>query len=60
MKENRSQLMNLISVIDCETTGLNARHSDRIVEIAVVVIDTNGKAVREFVSLVNQIGRAHV
>jgi len=45
--------MNLISVIDCETTGLNASHSDRIVEIAVVVIDTNGKAVREFVSLVN-------
>jgi DNA polymerase-3 subunit epsilon len=45
--------MTLISVIDCETTGLNAAGSDRIVEIAVVVIDTNGSVEREFVSLVN-------
>lgn len=45
--------MTLISVIDCETTGLNAARSDRIVEVAAVVIDTNGGVAREFVSLVN-------
>lgn len=45
--------MTLISVIDCETTGLNAAHSDRIIEIAAVVIDTSGAVAREFVTLVN-------
>lgn len=45
--------MTLISVIDCETTGLNAAHSDRIIELAAVVIDTSGGVAREFVSLVN-------
>jgi DNA polymerase-3 subunit epsilon len=45
--------MTLISVIDCETTGLNAARSDRIIEVAAVVIDTTGGVAREFVSLVN-------
>lgn len=45
--------MTLISVIDCETTGLNAARSDRIIEIAAVVIDTSGTVAREFVTLVN-------
>jgi len=45
--------MALISVIDCETTGLNAARSDRIIEVAAVVIDISGTVVREFVSLVN-------
>ena len=45
--------MTLISVIDCETTGLNAARSDRIIEIAAVVIDTSGTIAREFVTLVN-------
>lgn len=45
--------MTLISVIDCETTGLNPARSDRIIEIAAVVIDMNGTVAREFVSLVN-------
>ena len=45
--------MTLISVIDCETTGLNAARSDRIIEIAAVVIDMSGLVTREFVTLVN-------
>jgi len=45
--------MPLISVIDCETTGLNAARHDRVIEIAAVVIDPDGDIVREFVSLIN-------
>lgn len=45
--------MALISVIDCETTGLNAARADRIIELAAVVIDTAGGVAREFVSLIN-------
>lgn len=45
--------MTLISVIDCETTGLNASRSDRVIEIAAVVIDTSGAVAKEFVTLVN-------
>lgn len=45
--------MPLISVIDCETTGLNAARHDRVIEIAAVVIDPEGRVVREFVSLIN-------
>jgi DNA polymerase-3 subunit epsilon len=45
--------MPLISVIDCETTGLNAARHDRVIEIAAVVIDPRGDVVREFVSLIN-------
>lgn len=45
--------MTLISVIDCETTGLNASRSDRIIEIAAVVINTSGAVAKEFVTLVN-------
>jgi len=45
--------MTLISVIDCETTGLNAAGSDRIIEIAAVVIDMSGTVTRDFVTLVN-------
>ena len=45
--------MTFISVIDCETTGLNAARSDRVIELAVVVIDKSGTVAREFVSLVN-------
>lgn len=45
--------MPLISVIDCETTGLNAARHDRVIEIAAVVIDPDGGVEREFVSLIN-------
>jgi DNA polymerase-3 subunit epsilon len=45
--------MRLISVIDCETTGLNAARHDRVIEIAAVVIDPEGGVAREFVSLIN-------
>jgi len=50
--------MTLISVIDCETTGLNAARSDRIIEIAAVVIDMTGTVTREFVTLVPKLRRS--
>lgn len=42
-----------IVVIDVETTGLFPFRNDRIVEIAVVVLDQSLTIIREFVSLVN-------
>lgn len=43
----------LIAVIDVETTGLFPNRHDRVVEIAVVVIRTDGAIEREFATLVN-------
>ena len=43
----------MFGVIDVETTGLIASRNDRVVEIAVVVVDMGGNVIREFVSLVN-------
>ena len=48
-----SQLPALIAVIDVETTGLFPLRHDRVVEIAVVIIQADGRIEREFVSLVN-------
>jgi DNA polymerase III epsilon subunit-like protein len=45
--------MSLLGVIDVETTGINPYRHDRIIEIAVVVITSDGNTVREFVTLVN-------
>lgn len=42
-----------IAVIDVETTGLFPHRNDRILEVAAVVVDSQGKLVREFVSLTN-------
>src|SRR3989441_11005628 len=42
-----------IAVIDVETTGLFPFRHDRVVEVAAVVIRTDGHVEREFVSLVN-------
>lgn len=42
-----------IAVIDVETTGLFPLRHDRVVEVAVVVMRTDGAIEREFVSLVN-------
>ena len=42
-----------VAVIDVETTGLNPYRHDRVVEIAVVVIEPDGTVVREFCSLIN-------
>jgi DNA polymerase III epsilon subunit-like protein len=42
-----------IAVIDVETTGFCAARSDRIVEIAIVVLDERDGIVSEFVSLIN-------
>lgn len=45
--------MTCVAVIDVETTGLNPYRHDRIVELAAVVIRTDGTVLREFVTLVN-------
>lgn len=42
-----------VAVIDVETTGLFPFRHDRVIEVAVVVIRTDGRIEREFVSLVN-------
>jgi len=42
-----------IAVIDVETTGLFPFRHDRVVEVAAVVVRTDGRIEREFVSLVN-------
>lgn len=48
-----SQLPGPIAIIDVETTGLFPLRHNRVVELAAVVIDGDGRIVREFVSLVN-------
>lgn len=45
--------MNNIAVIDVETTGINPYRHDRIVEIGAVIVDAQGRSVREFATLVN-------
>lgn len=45
--------MTCIAVIDVETTGKNRYRHDRIVEIAALVINSDGEILREFISLVN-------
>lgn len=42
-----------ITVIDVETTGLFPHRHDRVVEIAAVVLGSDGEIEREFVSLAN-------
>jgi len=48
-----SLLAGPIAVIDVETTGLFPLRHDRVVEVAAIVIDGDGRTVREFASLVN-------
>jgi DNA polymerase-3 subunit epsilon len=45
--------MTCVAVIDVETTGLNPYRHDRIVELAAVVIRTDGTVLRDFATLVN-------
>lgn len=42
-----------IAVVDVETTGLNPNAYDRICEIGIVVIDSNGDMVLEYETLIN-------
>ncbi|MDX2039556.1 MAG: exonuclease domain-containing protein [Isosphaeraceae bacterium] len=44
---------NRIAVIDVETTGLSPWRHDRVVEIAIVVIEPNGSPVLEYETLLN-------
>jgi DNA polymerase-3 subunit epsilon len=48
-----SQLSGPIAVIDVETTGLFPFRHDRVIEVAAVVIQSDGGIEREFISLVN-------
>lgn len=43
----------LIAVVDVETTGLNPKRHDRIVELGIVVIDSSGSVCFEYETLVN-------
>jgi DNA polymerase-3 subunit epsilon len=42
-----------IAIIDVETTGLFPMRHDRVLEVAAIVIEGDGRIVREFVSIVN-------
>lgn len=53
----------IFSVIDTETTGLNARGYDRIAEIAIVSVDRTGDIVERWETLVNpdrDLGKASI
>lgn len=45
--------MTLVAVVDVETTGLNPFRHDRVIELAVVVVDERGEDVRELSTLIN-------
>jgi len=45
--------MTYLAVIDVETTGLNPYRHDRVIEIAALMMRTDGEIIREFVTLVN-------
>jgi DNA polymerase-3 subunit epsilon len=51
------------AVVDVETTGLNPYRHDRIVEIAVLLVSSDGSVVREFASVINperDVGPTHI
>lgn len=51
------------SVLDVETTGLFPEHNDRVVEIAVVRVDTSGSVIDHYTTLVNpdrDLGPTHI
>lgn len=45
--------MTSIAVIDVEKTGINPWRHNRVVELAAVVVEPDGRVAREFVSLIN-------
>lgn len=52
-----------VAILDVETTGLHPKFGDRVLEIAVVVLNPDGETEREFTSLVNanrDIGAAKI
>lgn len=51
------------AVVDVETTGLFPERHDRIIEIAIVRVDSRGETIDEYVTLVNplrDIGPTHI
>ncbi|MFH0983222.1 MAG: exonuclease domain-containing protein [Planctomycetota bacterium] len=51
------------AVVDVETTGLFPRRADRIIEVAIIRVDSHGKTLDEYVTLVNpqrDIGPTHL
>ncbi|MEI6503461.1 MAG: exonuclease domain-containing protein, partial [Armatimonadota bacterium] len=52
-----------VAVVDVETTGFAAQHTDRIVEIAIVRLSSGGDTLDEFETLVNpqrDVGPTHI
>lgn len=55
--------MTSIAVIDVETTGLQSKRQNRIVEVAALIIQSDGTQLREFTTLINperDIGPTHI
>jgi DNA polymerase-3 subunit epsilon len=53
----------MYAVIDTETTGLSPAHRHRVIEIAVVLLDAQGRFEREWVTLLNpqrDLGPQHI
>lgn len=51
------------AVVDVETTGFSPRNSDRVIEVAIVRVDTRGKVLDKFATLVNphrDVGPCHI
>jgi DNA polymerase-3 subunit epsilon len=48
-------MWNGYAVVDVETTGLNAKRHDRVIEIGVVQLDREGRVTEEWVTLVNPV-----
>lgn len=55
--------INSYSVVDVETTGFSPKHHHRIIEIAIVRVDSSGKLENEYETLINpnrDVGPTHV
>src|SRR5918999_3535626 len=48
-------MWNGYAVVDVETTGLNAKPHDRVIEIGVVQLDREGRVSGEWATLVNPV-----
>lgn len=51
--KSQPMLVNRIAVIDVETTGLRPWGTDRIIELAIVVVSANGEILQEYDTLLN-------
>ena len=59
----RVATMSGYAVVDTETTGFSPAHGDRVLEVAVVLLDAQGRVEREWETLLNPdrgVGPTHV